>query len=59
MTFGQTWLILSDRYNHGYHNAQRRDAAMGETGGMSFPGCGVAERCGEPECAAGGVCDAP
>src|SRR5580693_10801849 len=28
-------------------------------GGMSFPGCGVAERCGEPEGAAGGVCDAP
>jgi lactoylglutathione lyase len=28
LTFGRTWLILSDRYNHGYHNAQRRDAAV-------------------------------
>lgn len=29
LTFGHTWLILSDRYHHGYHNAQRRDAAFG------------------------------
>jgi lactoylglutathione lyase len=28
LTFGRTWLILSDRYQHGYHSAQRRDAAL-------------------------------
>jgi lactoylglutathione lyase len=28
LTFGHTWLILSDRYQHGYHSAQRRDAAI-------------------------------
>jgi lactoylglutathione lyase len=28
LTFGHTWLILSDRHNHGYHNAQRGEAAI-------------------------------
>lgn len=36
LTFGHTWLILSDRYNHGYHNAQRRDAAIGGPLGAGF-----------------------
>jgi lactoylglutathione lyase len=36
LTFGHTWLILSDRYNHGYHNAQRRDAAIGGRLGAGF-----------------------
>jgi lactoylglutathione lyase len=27
LTFGHTWLILSDRYAHGYHNSEREDAA--------------------------------
>jgi lactoylglutathione lyase len=27
LTFGQTWLILSDRYQHGYHHAGREQAA--------------------------------
>jgi lactoylglutathione lyase len=34
LTFGRTWLILSDRFHHGYHNAQRQDAAVnGPVGG--------------------------
>jgi len=28
LTFGHTWLILSDRYQHGYHNAERELAAV-------------------------------
>jgi lactoylglutathione lyase len=28
LTFGHTWLILSDRFQHGYHSALRRDAAI-------------------------------
>jgi lactoylglutathione lyase len=24
LTFGHAWLILSDRYQHGYHNAERK-----------------------------------
>ncbi|WP_104091489.1 VOC family protein [Arthrobacter sp. GMC3] len=27
LTFGYTWLILSDMYAHGYHNADREKAA--------------------------------
>lgn len=34
LTFGHTWLILSDRYQHGYHNAEREQAAVsGPLGG--------------------------
>ncbi|MCU1682593.1 MAG: glyoxalase [Amycolatopsis sp.] len=34
LTLGHTWLILSDRYGHGYHNAERGDAAKnGPLGG--------------------------
>ncbi len=36
LTFGHTWLILSDRNRHGYHNAQRRDAAIGGPLGSGF-----------------------
>jgi lactoylglutathione lyase len=36
LTFGHTWLILSDRYNHGYHNAERRDATIGGPLGAGF-----------------------
>lgn len=36
LTFGHTWLILSDRYNHGYHNAQRQDAAVNGPVGAGF-----------------------
>lgn len=36
LTFGHTWLILSDRYNHGYHNAQRGDAALAGPLGAGF-----------------------
>jgi lactoylglutathione lyase len=27
LTFGRTWLILSDMHAHGYHSAQREQAA--------------------------------
>jgi lactoylglutathione lyase len=34
LTFGHTWLILSDMHAHGYHNAQREQAATaGPIGG--------------------------
>jgi lactoylglutathione lyase len=34
LTFGHTWLILSDMHAHGYHNAQREQAAVsGPIGG--------------------------
>jgi lactoylglutathione lyase len=36
LTFGRTWLILSDRYSHGYHNAGRGDAAMAGPLGAGF-----------------------
>jgi lactoylglutathione lyase len=28
LTFGHTWMILSDRFQHGYHSTERRDAAL-------------------------------
>jgi lactoylglutathione lyase len=28
LTFGHTWLILSDRYQHGYHHPERQEAAV-------------------------------
>jgi lactoylglutathione lyase len=36
LTFGRTWLILSDMYSHGYHNAQRHDAAVNGPVGAGF-----------------------
>lgn len=36
LTFGHTWLILSDRYRHGYHNAEREQAAVSEPLGSGF-----------------------
>jgi lactoylglutathione lyase len=36
LTFGHTWLILSDMHNHGYHNAQRHDAAVNGPVGAGF-----------------------
>src|SRR5580698_11014656 len=36
LTFGHTWLILSDRYQHGYHSTQRRDAAINGPLGSGF-----------------------
>jgi lactoylglutathione lyase len=36
LTFGHTWLILSDRYRHGYHNAERRQAAASGPLGSGF-----------------------
>jgi lactoylglutathione lyase len=36
LTFGRTWLILSDKHRHGYHNAERRQATMSDP-----PGSGV------------------
>lgn len=36
LTFGHTWLILSDRYEHGYHNAERKQAAMSGPLGTGF-----------------------
>ncbi len=33
---GRTWLILSDRFQHGYHSAQRRDAALSGPLGSGF-----------------------
>ena len=36
LTFGRTWLILSDRFLHGYHSAQRRDAAISGPLGSGF-----------------------
>jgi len=36
LTFGRTWLILSDMYSHGYHNAQRQDAAVNGPVGAGF-----------------------
>ena len=36
LTFGHTWLILSDRLTHGYHNAERAEAAMSGPLGSGF-----------------------
>jgi lactoylglutathione lyase len=36
LTFGHTWLILSDGYQHGYHSAQRRIAAISGPLGSGF-----------------------
>jgi len=36
LTFGHTWLILSDRFAHGYHNVERAEAAMSGPLGSGF-----------------------
>ncbi|TWP36931.1 VOC family protein [Leekyejoonella antrihumi] len=36
LTFGHTWLILSDRFAHGYHNAERAEAAKSGPLGRGF-----------------------
>jgi lactoylglutathione lyase len=36
LTFGHTWLILSDRYRHGYHNVEREQAATQGPLGSGF-----------------------
>ena len=36
LTFGHTWLILSDRYRHGYHNAERQQAVASGPLGSGF-----------------------
>lgn len=36
LTFGHTWLILSDRFAHGYHNADRGEAATSGPLGSGF-----------------------
>lgn len=36
LTFGHTWLILSDRYAHGYHNPEREEAAKTGPLGSGF-----------------------
>lgn len=36
LTFGHTWLILSDRYAHGYHNAESEQVAKSGTLGGGF-----------------------
>lgn len=36
LTFGHTWLILSDRVAHGYHNVERGDAAKSGPLGSGF-----------------------
>ena len=36
LTFGHTWLILSDRYRHGYHNRGRQQAAANGPLGSGF-----------------------
>jgi lactoylglutathione lyase len=36
LTFGHTWLILSDRYRHGYHSAEREQAAANGPLGSGF-----------------------
>jgi lactoylglutathione lyase len=36
LTFGHTWLILSGKYQHGYHNAERKQAAISGPLGSGF-----------------------
>lgn len=36
LTFGHTWLILSSRHGHGYHNAEREEAARSGPLGSGF-----------------------
>jgi lactoylglutathione lyase len=36
LTFGHAWLILSDRYQHSYHNAEREQAAVTGPLGSGF-----------------------
>jgi lactoylglutathione lyase len=36
LTFGQTWLILSDRHEHGYHDAERGRAVKAGPPGLGF-----------------------
>lgn len=36
LTFGHTWLILSGRHGHGYHNAEREEAARSGPLGSGF-----------------------
>ena len=36
LTFGHTWLILSDRFEHGYHNEDRAGAAKNGPLGSGF-----------------------
>jgi lactoylglutathione lyase len=36
LTYGHTWLILSDLHAHGYHNAEREQAAKGGPLGSGF-----------------------
>ncbi len=36
LTFGHTWLILSSRHSHGYHNAERERASRSGPLGSGF-----------------------
>jgi lactoylglutathione lyase len=36
LTFGHTWLILSDMHAHGYHNAERERAVKAGPSGSGF-----------------------